>query len=47
MDLHFSAGEELLIEAGVDLAEMAGYPEWGGSALDLGWAVNELWQWRC
>ncbi len=33
---------ESLVEAGVDLEEMPGYPEWDGGALDLGWAVDGL-----
>ena len=33
---------ESLVEAGVDLEEMPGYPEWDGSALDLAWAVDGL-----
>ena len=38
----FAALAESLIEAGVDVEEMPSYPEWDGSALDLGWAVDEL-----
>ena len=33
---------ESLVEAGVDLEGMPGYPQWDGSALDLGWAVDGL-----
>ena len=33
---------ESLVDAGVDLEEMPGYPGWDGSALDLGWAVDGL-----
>ena len=31
-----------LIEAGVDLSELGGYPEWDGGGLDLAWAVDGL-----
>ncbi len=33
---------EELIEAGVDLDELGGYPEWDGGGLDLPWAVDGL-----
>ena len=33
---------ESLIEAGVDLEGMPGFPQWDGSSLDLAWAVDVL-----